>query len=162
DMGTHSVARNSSTARVAGGGLNRSLHELARLYGIQTSYIDMKGERRHAHPEALLLVLRAMGAGVDHIDDAPEALRHRKDALRKRTTEPVMVAWDGKLGQRRFEFGYHEVEMKGQPVFVISAPQRAYFPGSEVQGNEEGQSPPYKGGEAALKAQLGRSIAPKC
>ena len=136
--------------------MNRSLHELARLYGIQTSYIDMKGERRHAHPESLLLVLRAMGAGVGRIDDAPEALRHRKDALRKRTTEPVMVAWDGKLGQRRFEFGYHEVEMKGQPVFVISAPQRAYFPGSEGA-----QSPPYEGGDAALKAQLRWSLAPQ-
>jgi 4-alpha-glucanotransferase len=140
--------------------LNRSLHELARLYGIQISYIDMKGERRHAHPEALLLVLRAMGAAIDRIDDAPEALRHRKDALRKRTTERVMVAWDGKLGQLRFEFGYHEVEMKGQPVFVISAPQRAYFPGSEVQSDIERQfeaEVPLPPGEGARRAGEGRN-----
>src|SRR5204863_1843777 len=41
-----------------------------------------------------------------------------------------MVAWDGKLGHHRFEFGYHGFEMKGRRVFVISAPMKAYFPGA--------------------------------
>jgi 4-alpha-glucanotransferase len=89
----------------------------------------MTRQRCEADSEALLLVLRAMGAGVNRMDDVPEALRRRKDTLRMRTVEPVMVAWDGKLGRQRFEFGYHDVEMKGQPVLVISAPRKAYFPG---------------------------------
>jgi hypothetical protein len=39
-----------------------------------------------------------------------------------------MVAWDGKLGNRRFEFGYHTIEMKGQETFLISAPTKAFYP----------------------------------
>jgi len=108
--------------------LNQALLELSRLYGVQTSYVDMARRRQDAHPEALLLILKALGAGVDRTQDVPEALRRRKDELRKRKVEPVMVAWDGKLGRQRFELGYHEIEMKGQPVFVIAAPWKAYFP----------------------------------
>src|SRR5437773_1468130 len=36
------------------------------------------------------------------------------------------------FGRRRFELGYHEVEIQGQPVFVISAPTKAYFPGTRT------------------------------
>src|SRR5438093_13503966 len=94
--------------------VRRELFQLARLYGIQTSYLDMRKQRREADPEALLLVLRAMGAGVERFEDVRAALARRKEELRKRTVEPVMVAWDGRLGTRRFELGYHAVEMKGR------------------------------------------------
>ena len=106
------------------------LRELARLYRIQTSYLDMRKQRRDADSEALLRVLGAMGAGVEKFDDVPDALARRKDELRKRKVEPAMVAWDGRLGKRKFEIGYHQVEMKGQETFVISAPRRAFWPGS--------------------------------
>src|SRR5712691_11547879 len=105
----------------------RDLLELARLYRIQTSYLDMTKQRRHADPEVLLAVLSAMGAGVETFSDVPEALARRKDELRKRAVEPVMVAWDGKLGRRKFEFGYHQTEINGHETFVISAPSRAYY-----------------------------------
>jgi 4-alpha-glucanotransferase len=110
------------------------LFKLARLYGIQTSYIDMGKQRRQADPEAVLLVLRAMGAGVEGFDDVVAALARRKEELRKRTVEPVMVAWDGQLNGRRFEFGYHQTEVDGHETFVISAPKKAYFPATEIWG----------------------------
>lgn len=94
----------------------------------------MKKQRRDADPESLLLVLRALGAGLDKFEDVPRALSRRKEELRKRTAEPVMVAWDGKLGNRRFDFGYHDGEIKGQRTFVISAPRRAFFPGNRSWG----------------------------
>jgi 4-alpha-glucanotransferase len=113
---------------------DKNLLQLARLYGIQTFYLDMKKERRDADPLALLLVLQAMGSPVEKFDDVPVALAHRKEELRKRKVEPVLVAWDGKLGRRRFEFGYHDVEIKGQQTLVISAPTRAYFPATRNWG----------------------------
>jgi 4-alpha-glucanotransferase len=113
---------------------SKPLFKLARLYGIQTSYIDMVMQRRQADPEALLLVLRAMGAGVERFDDATAALARRKEELRKRAVEPVMVAWDGKLNGRHFEFGYHETEMNGHKTFVISAPKKAHFPVARAWG----------------------------
>jgi len=91
----------------------------------------MTHQRRHADPHSMLLVLKAMGAGVDSMKDVPEALRRRKEELRRRAVEPVMVAWDGKLGRRRFDIGYHDADINGHRVFVISAPSKAYFPGRE-------------------------------
>jgi len=108
--------------------LNEKLIELARLYGIETSYVDMTQQRRDADPDALLLVLRAMGVDLNGMDDVPDSLRRRKDEMQKLVVEPVMVAWDGKLGSRQLELGYHEIEIEGHPVFVISAPTKAYFP----------------------------------
>jgi hypothetical protein len=65
------------------------LTELARLHGIQTSYIDMAKERRDADPEALLLVLRAMGAGVETFHDV----------AKERTAQPaIRGAGDGCVG----------------------------------------------------------------
>jgi len=113
--------------------LKRELLELAKLYGIHTSYLDMAKQRRQADPEALLLVLRAMGAGVERFEDVGQALAHRKDELRKRVVEPVRVAWDGELNERRFEFGYHQTEINGRETFVISAPKKAYFPTEEEE-----------------------------
>ena len=114
--------------------MNRNLRELSRLYGIQTSYIDMTKQRRTADMEALLLVLKALGAGVKRMDDVPAALQRRKEELRERKVEPVMVAWDGRLGRRRLPLGYQETEVKGRPVFVISAPAKAHFPASHHWG----------------------------
>lgn len=114
--------------------LDRRLSALARLYGIQTSYIDMRKERKEADPEALLLVLRAMGADVNGFVDVPQALARRREELRGRGVEPVVVAWEGKLGKRRFEFGYHDTEIKGQRTFVISAPVQSFFPVKKAWG----------------------------
>jgi 4-alpha-glucanotransferase len=110
--------------------LKHDLLKLARSYGIQTSYLDMTKQRRDADPESLLLVLRAMGAGVNDFGDVPKALARRKDELRKRKIEPVMVAWDGKFGKRKLGLGYHTVKIKGHETFVISAPKKAFFPSS--------------------------------
>ena len=88
----------------------------------------MAKQRQEADPDALLLVLRAMGAGVEQFDDVTDALARRKEELSNRAVEPVMVAWDGLLDGRRFEFGYHDTEMKGRKTFIISAPKKAYFP----------------------------------
>src|SRR5262245_12011583 len=88
----------------------------------------MTQQRRDADPDALLLVLRAMGVDLNGMDDVQDALRLRKDEMQKRVVEPVIVAWDGKLDSRQLELGYHEIEIQGHPVFVISAPTKAYFP----------------------------------
>ncbi|HXG51969.1 MAG TPA: 4-alpha-glucanotransferase [candidate division Zixibacteria bacterium] len=71
------------------------LRRLARLYGVQTGYRDVFGRRRSAAPEAILAVLRALGAPVDRLDQVPDALRERRRSLWRRGIDPVAVAWDG-------------------------------------------------------------------
>jgi 4-alpha-glucanotransferase len=73
------------------------LHSLAELYGIQTSYYDVTGQLQHATPEALCHVLRSLGAPMDSIGQAGDALRARRLELARRILEPVHVAWDGAL-----------------------------------------------------------------
>ena len=73
----------------------RLLYELARQCRVQTSYYDVCGRRQGATPEALLAVLRALGAPVARPGDAAEALRALRQARWRRCCEPVAVVWDG-------------------------------------------------------------------
>jgi 4-alpha-glucanotransferase len=75
------------------------LQTLARLFNLQTVYHDGLGKLRKAPPEAVLSVLRSLGAAVESLADVPDALRARHQALWQRAIEPVTVAWqDRPLG----------------------------------------------------------------
>jgi 4-alpha-glucanotransferase len=71
------------------------LNQLAELYGVQTSYYDVVGKLTQASPDALVQVLRVLGAAIGKIEDAPAALRQRRQEEASRWLEPVTVAWDG-------------------------------------------------------------------
>ncbi len=73
----------------------RLLRQLARLYGVQTAYYDVFGHRREASVEALLAVLRSLGAPMATVRDIPSAWRERRQAMWQQRLEPVVVAWDG-------------------------------------------------------------------
>ncbi len=75
--------------------LPTGLQQLARAYGIETSYRDMANNSVGSYPDAVLLVLKALGAGVEKLDDIPRALEEHRQATWKRHLEPVVVAWDG-------------------------------------------------------------------
>jgi 4-alpha-glucanotransferase len=77
----------------------QALRELARLYGVQESYENVFGKRVQAGIDSTIAVLRAMGAPMASIGDAPGALRARNDELARRRLEPVIVAWDGRLSR---------------------------------------------------------------
>lgn len=74
----------------------RGLHRLARLYGVQTRYRDVFGRPQRAAPEALLAVLKALGAPLETLRDVPAALRAYDEAHWARLCEPVAVAWAGR------------------------------------------------------------------
>jgi 4-alpha-glucanotransferase len=71
------------------------LHQLARLYRVQTAYYDVSHRRRRASAEALLAVLQALGAQLDNLQDVPSAWRERRQELWRRPLEPVMLARAG-------------------------------------------------------------------
>jgi 4-alpha-glucanotransferase len=70
-----------------------SLQSLARLYNLQTIYHDGIGELRKAPSEAILSVLKSLGAPLESLADVPNALRQRRRELWQRGIEPVTVAW---------------------------------------------------------------------
>jgi len=77
------------------GSATNSLQELASLYGVQTAYYGVDHKRRPASAEALLAVLISLGAPVQGLNSAPDAVRQRQQELWRCVTEPVVVAWDG-------------------------------------------------------------------
>lgn len=124
-----------------------------------TSYIDMNKRRQEAHPESVLLALRALGAPVTGSRDVSAAVRERREELRRRIVEPVIVAWEGRIpdqhrkprgtatlvledgstqkwpAKARLPYGYHRLHIDTPDdqiqSLVISAPERANFPFSE-------------------------------
>jgi 4-alpha-glucanotransferase len=75
----------------------RSLRRLARLYGIQPSYLDDRFRRIDASPETLLSVLRSLGAPLSGRLDFDAAAGERLIEHWRWCIEPVHVAWDGLL-----------------------------------------------------------------
>ena len=71
------------------------LHNLARLYDVQTVYRDGLGELREAPPEAILSALRSLGAPIETLKDVPNARRQQRQALWQCAIEPVIIAWQG-------------------------------------------------------------------
>ena len=72
------------------------LHKLARLYNVQTAYYEISGRYRESPPEAILEVLKMLGAPLARVEDAGEALRQRRQFLWQRGIEPVVIAWQGR------------------------------------------------------------------
>ena len=75
--------------------LTDSLRHLASLYGVLTEYHDNEGTRHEASPEALVRVLRSLGASIENPDETTAAIREREQSAWKRRVEPVQLFWDG-------------------------------------------------------------------
>jgi 4-alpha-glucanotransferase len=71
------------------------LEELAELYGVLTSYEDVRHVKQRASREALVRVLQALGADIKSSQDFAKAIYERRCELAFRGIEPVLVAWDG-------------------------------------------------------------------
>jgi len=76
---------------------SRPLRELAGLYGVQTAYYDTNGQRKTANADTLLAVLKAMGASVETLADAPAAIAEYAQKHWSTPLDPVLVAWQGQL-----------------------------------------------------------------
>src|SRR5256885_16797305 len=69
-----------------------ALEELAGLFGIDGSYLDMKGERKRASPESLQAILRSFEVDASSPRKVQAALREKQRETKQ--FEPVVVAWN--------------------------------------------------------------------
>lgn len=74
-------------------GSRQQLEELALHYGVELSFFDVEGKRYDASEDALLSVLRALGARLGDDDDVEAALTARRAELVADVLEPVLVVW---------------------------------------------------------------------
>jgi 4-alpha-glucanotransferase len=74
---------------------DRLLHNLARLYNVQTIYWDAFGRLIQPPADAVLRVLALLGAPLERLEDSADALRARRQYLWRRGIDPVLTVWDG-------------------------------------------------------------------
>lgn len=79
-----------------------TLHRLAALRGVQTSYIDAAGNKQHASSETLARILAALGSDAGTEAQAAASERKAIEESRRRRIEPVTIVWSG--GKRRAAF----------------------------------------------------------
>ena len=109
-----------------------ALNSLAQLYGIQTSYQDVEGRTRTAHPEVLREVLQALGIPLFKDQDLKAAIIHRQKQTARRGLNPVIVFWGG-VGEIEIILpaknipkvleGRVSLEEGGQKEFVLKSSQ---------------------------------------
>ena len=71
------------------------LHDVARFYDVRTSYLDFFGKIKNSPAEAVLAVLKLLGAPVERMGDLADARRACRVTLWQRGIDPVLIAWDG-------------------------------------------------------------------
>ena len=72
-----------------------SLQTLARLYGVQAVHRDGFRQDRFPEQDALLAVLRTLGADVVKAQDVPREIRRAEIERWERICDPVCVSWLG-------------------------------------------------------------------
>ncbi|MBW3535168.1 MAG: 4-alpha-glucanotransferase [Gemmatimonadetes bacterium] len=91
-------AAHDAGAPAAGPGIDPDLEALARLHGVQPTYRTAGGEERTPDPDAVLAVLRVLGAPVEGHADVAAALRAGASERGRSLLPPVAVAWEGRGG----------------------------------------------------------------
>lgn len=112
-----------------GGPEDARLRLLARLHGVQRTYVDIAGRTVRAGAASLLATLRALGVHLESPSDLADAVRSRIEDLWRRPLEPVQVAWDGNPGVIRLRL----------PLWLMDARRRwsvALEDGERVEATE--------------------------
>lgn len=80
---------------------SQSLEALAEALGVTRSYHDGTGRFRRASDDALLAVVRALGAGVERIEDCAGALRARREEASRPSVPESACLVEGQGGTVR-------------------------------------------------------------
>lgn len=71
---------------------------LATLYGLTTRYLDASNKPRTCSDEAIMAVLRILGADITRPDDAPAQIELRRAQLWQPGLPAVVTVWDNEPG----------------------------------------------------------------
>jgi 4-alpha-glucanotransferase len=132
-----------------------SLHALAARHGVARWYRGVNGARVDASPDTVMAVLAALGVDTTGGDWIAREARRLDEEAAARLVEPVVIAWDGRLGaggrptnaaativgedgqvlspDAPLPIGYHTLHVvargRTDQALVISAPTRAWTDG---------------------------------
>lgn len=86
------------------------LAALAELYGVQPAYVNIMGELVQASPDALIAVLRALGAPIENEHDIEPAIEAWHCQRWSTAVDPVLTAWEGHVPPLRLRVAGQELE----------------------------------------------------
>ncbi|MBM3881285.1 MAG: 4-alpha-glucanotransferase [Verrucomicrobia bacterium] len=98
-----------------------SLHQLARWYGVETSYVDMARRRKFATPDTLVAVLRALGVDLDRPSDAATVLRQARWQRAQRPLDTVLVVWQGQPAHCQLQLPASQTEAAAQLTWQLES-----------------------------------------
>lgn len=121
------------------------LQKLARFYNLQTVFRDGFGQLRAAPPDAVIAVLKSLGAPLESRDDLGDALRCRRLELWQEVIQPVIVAWQGEPLSFKLRLPDRLGETKAKYQILLETGERfegecgaerpACFCAREIEGN---------------------------
>jgi 4-alpha-glucanotransferase len=127
--------------------LDPDLSKLAEQYGLETSFIDSFGQNKVADAEAVVAVLRCLGAEIESPAQAAGVLARRKQELRARVLEPVNVVWEGEPQTLKLRLGAGP-ELHYRCEVALDSGERRVLEGRTTElpwlasgANEEGLAP---------------------
>ncbi|WP_166819675.1 4-alpha-glucanotransferase [Thalassoroseus pseudoceratinae] len=91
-----------------------ALEQLAALFGVQLSYMDVGGQTQHVSEKSLLAVLNALGANVSSSEDAVELLDEKRRKLAEQGLPTVAVVWENEPLSARLTLPESLATMTGQ------------------------------------------------
>ena len=111
----------------------RDLKRLAKLYGIQTTYRNAATGRPHeASSDALLAVLRALGARVSSLRDTRSAVAARVAETGCRALQPVTTAWNGRFQATLCSRVHEAADLSGSLKLESGETRRLHFDLSSI------------------------------
>ncbi len=96
-----------------------SLRNLAQLYGVQTAYKDVFGQRQTANSETLLSVLQALKAPIKHIQEAETIFHEELIRHWQRPLQPVTLAIKGKLDYLNIHLANHKKKIPSKCSLIL-------------------------------------------
>lgn len=88
------------------------VRRLAECYGVELSYRDGLGQYRDVSPDSLLAVLRALGAPLENLQQAPAALEDFRQRFWQQLVEPVVVTWLGQPTEIEIRIPHQEANSR--------------------------------------------------
>jgi 4-alpha-glucanotransferase len=123
--------------------MERALRRLAASFGLQIGYYDISRTWRKPSHEAILEVLKSLGAELERIEESKMALRARQESLWSRSLEAGAVGYESK--PVRFRVRLPKNAPKGPLLFNIleetGSTRRVTVPFEDLNPISVGQNP---------------------
>ncbi len=134
------------------------LEELARCFGVLTSYHDVYKKHRDVSAETVLAVLEVLGVDLPTLGRAGEVLKAEQTARLERGIAPVIVHWEGE--SQEFPFSLPAEQATGKLVCEIAVEDQSRTLTESYQLDKLARKPSPCGRFVTVSLPIPRDVGP--